>query len=115
MDAGPQHSNFEPQADLPTRDLARWLIFTHVLAAAICLAMSLADRSLLITPAFSRFFYKWCGVIVVPAVLSIFVFPLLMLFLAAIGRIRGKSAFWGILAEALLCVTHAYVSAPMVW
>ena len=68
---------------------------------------------MLITQVISQIFYDWCMVIAVLAAISIWVFPPWMLFLIASGRVRGKSAVLGVIAEVLLTFNHFQMMAPM--
>jgi hypothetical protein len=113
MDATPPLSEVESRQVPVAGDPVRRLVFSHIVAATVCLAMTRADRGVLITPVISQFFYDWCMVIAVPAVFSLWVFPPWMLILIATGRARGKTAVWGVIAEILLTFTHWYVMVPM--
>lgn len=116
--AGPTPSESDGHANRSSNchptDWVRWIAYPHLLAVAICLSFTLADRGLFINHNLSRFVENYCGVLVAPALLGILLFPLAMLFLLFTGRVTGRSAALGFVVELVLTFAHMIVLLPAV-
>ena len=92
----------------------RWIIYFHLTSVAYCLALTLADSGLLVTPRISSFFYanaEWpylVGLVALP------VCPLLVLKELIQEDIYRRTAVPAVIAEILLCMAHLIVLLPAV-
>jgi hypothetical protein len=125
---GPRHSDennrIEPPESLPSSnpdsevhnraDWVRWIAVLHLLAIANCLVFTLADRGLFVSNRLSGFVIQGGGILQILSLLGLFLFPVAMLVLLLSGRLKGKSAAYGVLVEVVLTITHVMVLQPQV-
>lgn len=98
----------------PRTDLVRWIAYLHLLAIANCLVFTLADRGLFVSNRLSGFVIQGGGILQILSLLGLFLFPVAMLVLLLSGRLKGKSAAYGVIVEVALTITHATVLLPAV-
>lgn len=94
--------------------IVRWVIFSHLIAIAVCLAMTLADRGLLVNSSVSDFVENNLMILLLPALLAGLVLPAVLLIAVCRGTVARRSTVIGIIAEILLCVAQLYVLLPAV-
>ena len=89
----------------------RLAISVHLVACAVTLAASLADRGLLVNPIVSTTVYPFFGIIFWFAFPPFFVCPIVVLFQVFMNR-SGRSLKLAILAEALVTYCHMLCMLP---
>lgn len=92
----------------------RWLIFLHLIAVGICLALTLADRGLLVSKDISRFFFHYCYVLFPLSAIAWWVCPIMMAITLARPGVARDIRIRSVIAETILCVAQVYVLLPSV-
>ncbi len=95
----------------PSRRI-RWIVYFHLASVAFCLALTLADRGLLVNHRISRLFYATAEWPFLVGLLALPICPLLMFFELVRTASTRRTVILAVSAEALLCMAHAYVLLP---
>ncbi len=94
--------------------VVRWTVYAHVVAVAVYLMLSLADRGLLINVGFSRQAFSYLELLALPALIAWPLCPAVIVIAWAQGFVPKRSATMAIIAEFLLSITQMYALLPAV-
>jgi MFS-type transporter involved in bile tolerance (Atg22 family) len=84
----------------------------HLLAVAICLCFSLADRSLLVNHSISRWWYDTLTILLFPALLAWVACPAAVLIAFVRKRLTPRTVVVVFIAEVILCIAQFIVLLP---
>lgn len=113
----PQHEDALAKPPVPVQTgeaIVRRVIYCHLVAAAVCLSLSLADRGLLVNHAVLNFVEQYLFGFILPAIMAWLICPVVLLITLACFPVSKPTCVMGVIAEVLLCVTHLYVLQPLV-
>lgn len=103
-----------PTAEASSRSRLRWVVFLHAVAVICFAGMTLASKGMLINRDFSEFYLYYGAILLIPALMSWFVCPVVVLLLVARSGTSPSTRVFAVLAEALLWMTQTLVLLPTV-
>lgn len=90
----------------------RIAVWSHLVAVAICLAVTLADRGLLFNANVSKMFTDYCAALMLPSLLAWFICPIMVLTELSKSSIPISTRAFSVMAEVALCVAQGCVLLP---